>query len=215
MTDTRILDAALSIAVIEAMAEAIEAQKEELSALDSTVGDGDHGHNLAKALAEAVRTVKALDNPSLFEVWRTTGKTVQDSVGGASGLLFGAFFSGAARAVKAKTEAGPADVVEMLASGLAQVQKRGKAQAGDKTMVDALIPAVQSGRAALAAELSLAQTLSRAADAAQAGAEATRPMIAKHGRAKFLADRSQGYQDAGATSIALMLGAWAGQVVGN
>jgi dihydroxyacetone kinase-like protein len=203
------IDGNQSIKIIEAMAQAIAGQQDHLSALDSTVGDGDHGHNLAKALARAVQQVNDLEKPTLDTVWRTAGKTVQDSVGGASGLLFGAVFSGAGRAVKGKTQATPADVADMLAGGLAQVQKRGKAQPGDKTMVDALAPATTAARAAAADGLPLSETLLRAADAARTGAESTREMVAKHGRAKFLGERSRGFQDAGATSMAIMLAAWA------
>lgn len=202
------IDAKQSIALLQVMAQAIAERQEELSSLDSTVGDGDHGHSLAKALAEAARQVSQLAGPSLETVWRTAGQALQNSVGGASGLLFGAFFTGCGRALKDKDNAGVADVAEMLAAGLAGVQKRGKAQPGDKTMVDALAPAVEAARIA-AADLSLAETLARIAEAAQGGAVATQGMVARHGRAKFLGERSRGYQDAGATSMAVMLAAWA------
>jgi dihydroxyacetone kinase-like protein len=123
--------------------------------------------------------------------------------------LFGAFFVGASRTIKGKQVLTLADIAEMLAAGLANVQKRGKAQPGDKTMVDTLIPAVTAARTAVEDNLTLHQALHRVASAANAGAEATRDMIAKQGRAKFLGERSRGYQDAGATSMAIMLRAWA------
>ncbi len=208
-------DTEQSIQIIRAMAKVIMTERDYLSSLDSTVGDGDHGHNLAKAMKTAVEAIEALEEPTVNEIWRVTGKNVQDSVGGASGLLFGAFFTGAGRAIKGKSEIGLTEVVDMVSGGLAQVQKRGKAQPGDKTMVDALAPAAEAAQQAAEANLSVAETLSQIANAAQTGAEATQEMVAKHGRAKFLGERSIGYQDAGATSMALMLAAWADVIVGE
>jgi len=207
MSDT--IDVQQSAQIIAAMAQAVTARQDELSALDSTVGDGDHGHNIAKALRQAAQQVAALDDPTPEAVWRTAGKAVQNSVGGASGLLFGAFFTGAGRSLKETDRPAALDVAEMLAAGLAAVQKRGKAQPGDKTMVDALAPAAEAAQAAAAEGFSAAETVRRAADAAQIGAESTREMTARHGRAKFLGERARGYQDAGATSVAVMLAAWA------
>jgi len=207
MADT--INAQLSIQIVQAMAQAVAAQQEQLSALDSTVGDGDHGHNLAKALQEAARQVSQLKTPTLAQVWRTTGKAVQNSVGGASGLLFGAFFVGMSRPLTEKEQATAANVAEMLAAGLAGVQKRGKASPGDKTMVDALAPAVEAAQTAARAGHPLPDLLRQVAQAAGHGAEATQEMVARHGRAKFLGERSRGYQDAGATSMAVMLSAWA------
>ena len=195
------------------MAQAIAGAEAQLTALDSTVGDGDHGVNMVKATQAAAEAVEALEDPTLFQVWRTTGKTIQDSVGGASGLIFGAFFIGAARTMKEKTNLSLVDVAEMMAAGLAAVQKRGKAQPGDKTMVDALAPAVEAVQAALDEGASLSDALPWMAKAAQAGAEATTEMVAQHGRAKFLGERSIGYQDAGATSFAVMLGVWPDSIV--
>jgi dihydroxyacetone kinase-like protein len=201
-----------SIEVIQAIAQAVTGEQAQLSALDSTIGDGDHGVNLAKALQEAARQVSQLESPTLESVWRTTGKTIQNSVGGVSGLLFGAFFLGAGETLKDKQEITPSDVALMLAAGLAAVQQRGKAQPGDKTMVDALAPAARAAQAAADNHQSLGQTLQHVAEAATAGAEATTHMIALQGRAKFLGERSRGFQDAGATSIALILSQWAEQV---
>ncbi len=203
------IDAQQSINIIQAMANAISEQQNYLSALDSTVGDGDHGHNMAKAMQAAAGQVNVLENPTPETVWRTAGKAVQNSVGGASGLLFGAFFIGAGRSIKDKDTLTAADVAEMLVGGLAGVQKRGKAQPGDKTMVDALAPAVSVVQVSVVDSSPLTEMLRRAAEAALHGAESTQAMVAKHGRAKFLGERSRGFQDAGATSMAIMLAAWA------
>ena len=189
------------------MAEAVLAQRDYLSSLDATVGDGDHGMSLTKALQEGVRQLAGLEGPTPESVLHTAGMAIQNTMGGASGVLFGAFFIGAAGAINGKAATSLRDVAAMLAEGLAEVQKRGKAQPGDKTIVDALAPAVAALQAAEA--LNLAQGLRRAAEAAQAGAAATREMVARHGRAKFLGERSRGYQDAGATSMAIMLAALA------
>ena len=207
------IDTQQSIEIIQAMAKAITDQQAYLSSLDSTVGDGDHGLNMAKALREAAKQVGELENPTLETVWGTAGKAVQNSVGGASGLLFGAFFIGASGTLKEKEFLTMTDIAEMLAAGLANVQKRGKAQSGDKTMVDALAPAVTVAQAALNDGLSMSEFLGSIAQAAHSGTEATREMIAKHGRAKFLGERSLGHQDAGATSLAIMLMAWAETVL--
>ena len=209
------IDAQQSIKIIAAMARAIAERQDELSALDSTVGDGDHGMNMAMALQEAAQQVSQLENSTPEAVCRTAGRAIQNSVGGASGLLFGSFFVGASRTIKDKQHLTLADVAEMLAAGLAEVQKRGQAQPGDRTLVDALAPAITTAQAAVDDNLSLDEALQRIAQAAQTGAEATRYMVAKHGRAKYLGERSRGFQDAGATSMALMLSAWAEQVRGD
>ncbi|MEM7029952.1 MAG: DAK2 domain-containing protein, partial [Chloroflexota bacterium] len=120
--------------VIASMAQTITEHQALLSRLDTTIGDGDHGHNLAKAFAEADSAVQLLEAPDLQTIWRVTGRTIRDSVGGASGLLFGAFFTGAARTLADKDHVSISDFVEMLEAGVAAVQKRGKANPGDKTM---------------------------------------------------------------------------------
>ncbi|MEM7343404.1 MAG: dihydroxyacetone kinase subunit DhaL [Chloroflexota bacterium] len=203
------IDANRSIDIISIMAEAIAAQEAYLTKLDSTVGDGDHGVNITKALQAAVAHIQTLDAPTLADVWRGTGKVIQNSVGGASGLLFGAFFIGGARTMKEKSTLLLPDVAEMIQAGLAAVHKRGKARPGDKTMVDALAPANEAAQLAVTKNQSLAEALQAIGQAAQAGAESTTEMVARHGRAKFLGERSRDYQDAGATSMAIMLMAWA------
>ena len=123
-------------------------------------------------------------------------------------MVFGAFFLGCGRSVNGAEFLKKEDVETMLVAGLAQVQKRGKAQVGDKTMVDALAPAVDAYQEAIASGLSMGRALEEAAAGAWDGAHATRDMVARHGRAKFLGERSLGHQDAGATSMALIFAAW-------
>lgn len=206
------IDADLSKKIILAMAQAIADQQAMLSQLDVTVGDGDHGHNLAKAFADANKQVQALSSADLQTIWRTAGGSIRDSVGGASGVLFGAFFTGAARTLAGKVLLTTPDVAEMLEAGLAVVQKRGKAKPGDKTLVDALAPAAEAAQKAANDNIAVGPALTKISEAALAGAEATRDMIAQHGRAKFLGERSVGHQDAGATSMAILLRAWADAV---
>ena len=189
------------VVAVRKMADAVMAERDSLSALDSMVGDGDHGISLSKALDEAARQSAALPDPSPELVLHTAGVAVQNSMGGASGILFGALFIGMSRA------SASGDFAAMLSGGLAEVQKRGKAARGDKTMVDALAPAVDAAKQG--------ETLDQVAKAALAGAESTKNMIAKFGRAKFLGERSLGFQDAGATSVAIMLAALAGAMKGE
>lgn len=186
--------------IVRAMADAVIAERESLSALDSMVGDGDHGISLSKALDEAAHQVAALSSPLPEHVLKTAGIAVQNSMGGASGILFGAFLIGMSRASSS------GDITTMLADGLMEVQKRGKAKRGDKTMVDALASAVDAAQRG--------ESIEQVARAARSGAESTQKMIAKVGRAKFLGERSLGFQDAGATSIAIMLTALAGALRG-
>jgi dihydroxyacetone kinase-like protein len=209
MAQKQSIDGVQWVMIIQAMANAIQRQSEHLSALDSTVGDGDHGVNMSAAMAVAAKMTGQLESPTPSSVLKVTGTTVMNEMGGASGVIFGAFFRGGGRAVKGKETMALEDVAAMLAAGLAEVQKRGKAQPGDKTMVDALAPALKAVREAEVAKLGLGEALARAAEQAGLGAEATRAMTARFGRAKALGERSIGYQDAGATSMAIMLAAWA------
>lgn len=195
--------------LIQTMADMVSAQREYLCTLDSTVGDGDHGISLTMALSAAVKKITQQEHPSPQSVLTQVGTTIQNGMGGASGVLFGSFFLGAGDVAKGKVATTLPDLVEMLTAALAQVQKRGRAQPGDKTMVDALAPAVSALQSSNHEGASLAVALQRAADAARVGAESTRGMVARFGRAKSLGDRSLGFQDAGATSMAILLEALA------
>lgn len=197
------------VALIVAMRDTIEANRDRLSALDGTVGDGDHGVNLTTAVSQAAVAVQQLDSPTPAQVMRTVGSTLINDMGGAAGIIFGSFFRGGSRAIKGVEQLGLAETLAFMEAGLAEVQKRGKAQPGDKTLVDALFPAVEGLKTAVSQNIPLAQAMPQAAKAAQAGAESTANMVAKFGRAKYLGDRSLGHQDAGATSMALLLQAWA------
>lgn len=193
----------------KAMAQTIAANRDRLSTLDSAVGDGDHGVNLSAALTLAAGKTEVLVDPSPAEVLKTVGNALVNQMGGAAGVIFGSFFRGGGQAIKDTEQVDLPDLANLFAGGLTAVQKRGKAQPGDKTLVDALAPAVTAVQQALADGSDLATGLNRAAAAAARGAEQTRDMVARFGRAKFLGERSAGHQDAGATSMALILDAWA------
>lgn len=212
MTDMDALSGRDLVAIIKAMADAVQDQRDYLAALDSMIGDGDHGANIVRAMTAASTQVAALESPTPAVVLRTTGRTIINEMGGAAGVIFGSFFRGGGRAVVDYERIDVHGLSMIMDAGLAEVQKRGGAKPGGKTMVDALVPAVQAMHAAAAANLPIAEAVRAAAESAKAGAEATTGMIARFGRAKYLGERSLGYQDAGATSVAIMLAAWAREI---
>lgn len=186
--------------MIAAVTRRVEGQRERLNRLDANLGDGDHGTSIAAAFALAVEQVAALDQPEPAEIWLATAKALMNGMGGASGALFGTLFLKGVAPARGKGALTKLDVEAMWRAGLDGVKARGKAGVGDKTMVDALQPAVD----AFAASDDFSGAWPAAAEAARAGAEASAAMIARQGRAKFLGERSIGHQDAGATTIALM-----------
>ncbi|MFF0415214.1 dihydroxyacetone kinase subunit DhaL [Kitasatospora sp. NPDC004745] len=204
---TRLLDARLAEAWIRAAAAAVEEEQARLTELDSAIGDGDHGSNLRRGFAAALTALDGLAPAGPGAVLTKTGSTLISKVGGASGPLYGK----ALRAVGAALPgpAGPADVAEALAAGLDAVRALGKADPGDKTIVDAYTPAVAAFRAAAAAGAALPEAAEAAAVAAEQGARDTVPLRARKGRASYLGERSIGHQDPGATSTALLFRALA------
>lgn len=178
------------------------ARAEELDALDRVLGDGDHGTNMERGFA-AAETLNLDELSHAAEALRHVGMALVQSVGGASGPLFGTFFL----RVGANWE-GPlstSGLARSVRSGVDGVQTRGKAEAGDKTMIDALLPAAESLEASAASGEELAVALEKAASAAEAGRDATVDMVARRGRAALKADESVGEVDPGAVSIALIL----------
>jgi phosphoenolpyruvate---glycerone phosphotransferase subunit DhaL len=178
--------------------------REHLTELDAAIGDADHGSNMDRGMKAVVA---ALDPPppTASALFTLVGRTLVSTVGGASGPLFGTFFlrmGGALRDVEAPTAA---DLAAALRAGLTGIADRGKAALGDKTLYDALAPAVDALEAALAGDGSLAAALAAARDAAATGRDATIPMVAHKGRASYLGERSAGHQDPGATTVALLL----------
>ena len=138
-------------------------------------------------------------------LFKTAGMTLVSTVGGAAGPLYGTLFLEMGKAAAERTALTAAEWTDVVGAGVAGVQMRGKAEAGDKTMVDALLPAVAALRAAAGSGASLDTALRAAADAADAGMRATTPLVARKGRASYLGERSAGHQDPGATSSWLLL----------
>ncbi|MEU5384114.1 dihydroxyacetone kinase subunit DhaL [Kitasatospora cineracea] len=207
------LDTALAEAWIRAAAAAVGRAEEQLTALDAAIGDGDHGSNLRRGFTAVLAALDdaGSDGSAGFDsagaLLRTVGSTLLAKVGGASGPLYGQAFRVAG--AELPPDAGPAACADALAAGLAAVRALGGAEPGDKTMVDALAPAVDALRAAAAAGATLAGATAAAADAAEQGARATTPLQARRGRASYLGPRSVGHQDPGATSAALIVRALA------
>ena len=195
-------------------AAAIEAEADHLTQLDSAIGDGDHGVNMTRGMRAVLAALAGADDvqaPGKRLI--LAGKTLVSTVGGASGPLWGSALRRGGRALgDGATLDGPA-LVSVLEAALAAIQELGAAEPGDKTMVDALGPAVTTLRQRLDAGDTLPDALAASADAAEEGARATTPMQARKGRASYLGERSVGHQDPGATSTALIIRALGGALV--
>jgi len=200
------VDASLAEAWIREYASAVSAAKDELTRLDQAIGDGDHGANLSRGMTAAVGRL-AGDTPA--DVLKLVGRTLISTVGGASGPLYGTAFREVAKALGDAGQAEDGAFAAALRAGLDGIVRLGKAEEGDKTMIDAWVPALAALDAALGSGSSLGDAAAEAAKAAAAGAEATTPMQARKGRASYLGPRSVGHQDPGATSTAMLFAALA------
>jgi dihydroxyacetone kinase-like protein len=190
---------------LEALHVLFNEQRQHLTELDSAVGDGDFGISLDRGFT-AVKTELAAKPPAdLRAAFQSTATVLIKSMGGSSGPLLGTFFLRAGATAADKSELAPADVVGLFQAGVEGMQQRGKAAVGDKTMMDAWLPAVDAMRAALEAGGGLAEILDQAVAAAEAGAEATKTMSARKGRASYIGDRSVGHPDPGAIAVHMML----------
>ncbi|WP_235001707.1 dihydroxyacetone kinase subunit DhaL [Arcanobacterium ihumii] len=177
-----------------------------LTELDSPIGDADHGGNMARGMNAAVPVLA--DASNLEAQLKGLGMTMLSKVGGTSGPLYGTFFLKAAKELGAQTEVADEVFIHALRAGLDGLVARGKAELGEKTMVDAITPAIET----LEAAGDVASGAQAAFDAAAAGRDATTPMLAKKGRASYLGERSIGHQDPGATSATMLFEALAGAV---
>lgn len=212
---TTAFDTALAIAWITRTAEVVAADAERLTALDSAIGDGDHGANLARGLAAAVAALAEKQPELPGKVLVAAGTGLVTKTGGASGPLYGTGFRRAGKALGDSAEADPAAVGAALIAMLAGIQELGAAVEGDKTIVDALMPAVAAFAKAADDGAALHDAALAAADAADAGLAATIPMQARKGRASYLGPRSIGHEDPGAASTTLILRALADVTVGD
>jgi dihydroxyacetone kinase-like protein len=193
------------LAWLRAFAAAIEARRDELTALDAAIGDADHGANLDRGMRAAMAKLPGVADRDIGTVLKTVGMTLVSTVGGASGPLYGTLFLQMGTATGGKSELSPAEWVGAWRAGIDGLVARGKAVPGDKTMVDALIPALDALRAAESEGVGIGEATHRAADAARRGAEATVPLVARKGRASYLGERSADHLDPGAASAALLV----------
>lgn len=190
-------------------ADSIQLNQDHLTQLDTAIGDGDHGINMQRGMDAVRNRLQDTDNPchDIPSLLRSVATTLISTVGGAAGPLYGTFFL---RAATAPTQAHSSNLAQLLAMfrfGLEGVQQRGKAIPGEKTMIDALAPAVAALEAAQTQHMELIPALNLAAQAAAQGMASTIPMEARKGRASYLGPHSVGHQDPGATSAALLVAA--------
>ena len=197
--------AADAVRWVELSAEVMDAEREHLTKLDSAIGDADHGANMSRGFRAAVEKLSADSPAEPAAVFKSVGMTLLSKVGGAGGPLYGSFFLKLADPIGDSGELGAEQWAAALRAGVDGVRARGKAEPGDKTMIDALLPAVEELETAVAEGATLAAALERSATAAEQGALATVPLVARKGRASYLGERSAGHQDPGATSSHLLL----------
>ena len=180
-------------------ADAVIESKPLLTEIDSKIGDGDHGIGMACGMTKLKEKLEAMAGcRDVYKLFSEAGKAMLMSMGGASGVIFGTMLMGGAKGKTAESISA-AEFAQMMGESLAAIKQRGKAEPGDKTMVDALEPAVKAMREYAGDDF--AQMLHLAENAAAQGVESTKDLIAKFGRSKFLGERAIGYQDAGATSV--------------
>ncbi|MDR3436742.1 dihydroxyacetone kinase subunit DhaL [Telmatospirillum sp.] len=193
---------------IDATASVIAENAPHLSELDQAIGDGDHGANMTRGFTAVVKKLTdGAKTDDLGGLFKLVGMTLLSSVGGASGPLYGGFFLDLGKQCAGKQTLDAQALTAVLESGLNDIKRRGKAEIGDKTMVDALTPAIEAMKAA---SHDVTSATRAAAETARDAATKTAPLLARKGRASYLGERSIGHEDPGANSMALLLGALAG-----
>jgi dihydroxyacetone kinase-like protein len=190
---------------VKAFASTVAENREYLTRLDSAIGDADHGTNMDRGMKAVVPKLDAVEGDDIGALLKTVGMTLVSTVGGAGGPLYGTLFLQMGMATAGKSELEPEDWAAALEAAVNGVQMRGKAEPGDKTMIDALIPARDAFSSALAEGASFEDALTKSAQAAEEGMLATTPLVARKGRASYLGERSAGHQDPGATSSQLLV----------
>lgn len=194
--------------------DAVVAQRDWLTELDSAIGDADHGANMARGMTAAAEKAAQTAPTTADQLFKTVGMTLVSTVGGASGPLYGTFFLRLGATLGAVSEVEPASLAAGLRAGLEGIVARGKAEAGDKTLFDAAAPAIDAMDRALAAGDSAAAAAAAAATAAAAGRDATIDLVARKGRASYLGERSAGHMDPGSASMTLLFEALAAALAG-
>jgi len=200
-----------ALAWIREAAQVVSDNRAALIKLDREIGDGDHGENMDRGFSAVIKKLDDAAPASVADVLKLVATTLMSTVGGAAGPLYGTAFLRASKAAgQAESQNGALDaaaVAAVLEAGLEGVVARGKAETGEKTMVDAWAPAVAAAKNIAATGGDAAEALRAAADAARTGARATEPLIARKGRASYLGERAVGHRDPGAQSSALILDA--------
>jgi dihydroxyacetone kinase-like protein len=192
------------LAWIERYATRIAEEKDYLTKLDSDIGDADHGSNMHRGFQAVLAKKSELQGKDIGALLKIVAMTLISNVGGAAGALYGTFFLQASAVAGTRTELSPNEFLYILEKGLAGIVLRGKAAIGDKTMVDALQPAVKACKKSIEAGEPLSQVLTKAVAAAETGLKSTIPLMARRGRASYLGERSIDHQDPGATSTYLL-----------
>lgn len=190
---------------LQAVAVVLEQNKDYLTQLDAAIGDADHGINMNRGFQKVISQLPTVADKDIGSILKTVSMTLISSVGGASGPLYGTLFLRASTAVTGKQELTDEDMVALLQATVDGIVQRGKANLGDKTILDALSPAVDAFKQAIANDASTPEALQQAVSAAEAGMKNTIPLVAKKGRASYLGERSSGHPDPGATSTYLIL----------
>ena len=190
--------------ILIAVAEEVIKNTDYLTDLDRACGDGDFGVGMYRGFTNAKNSVQAYKGNDIGELFAKMGSAIMSSVGGASGPVFGTLFSTTGMKLKGKTEVGLKEFADALKASSGMIANLGKVQKGDKTMFDALAPAVEVLQAATASGLSLKESFEKAAEVAERSAEATKEMVARKGKASYLGEKTIGYIDPGAATIALI-----------
>ena len=193
------------VAWIRLAADVFRGEKEHLTALDSAIGDADHGINMDRGFQAVLAKLPTFPQDDVGAILKGTGMTLISTVGGASGPLYGSFFLQLGTATAGKADVSLEEFAGALDNGVARVQGLGKAEPGDKTMLEALLPAQAAIHTAADEGASPSAALAAGASAAEEGMLATIPLVARKGRASYLGERSAGHQDPGATSTHLLL----------
>ncbi|MBO0980109.1 dihydroxyacetone kinase subunit DhaL [Microbacterium sp. SD291] len=211
---TTTIDTSTLLDWISRFRDAVTEKREWLTELDSAIGDADHGANMTRGMAAVVEKLDGGAPATIDELLKTVGMTLVSSVGGASGPLYGTLFLRMGMAAGAVEQVDSAGLAAALRAGLDGIVARGKAEAGDKTLFDAMAPAVDAFDVAVAREIPIADAARGAADAAAAGRDATLPLVARKGRASYLGERSAGHLDPGAASMAILFETLAAAIAG-
>lgn len=193
------------VAWIDRLEAVYSEQKEYLTELDSAIGDADHGSNMARGFTAAKSALAENPPADIGAALKAVSMTLIKTVGGASGPLYGTFFLKAAMSCTGKTELDQEGVEQLFEDGINGIKQRGKAEVGDKTMIDAWEPALKAFKDSRSGGASVGEMLAAAVEAATTGRDSATPLIARKGRASYLGERSKDHQDPGATSTVMML----------